>query len=214
MAWIGLATGGQAQNNSDDEFGLNDLLHQIAFEGASCVMLAGSVDTRIGPTSIDSLAVETGVAHALITEWARERAREHDIASDVLQRAGTPHADPPEPFLMILQHAQINCQNLDRYRNILQLELDQNVLPRSDTCALERLERADALERLTRLRFLIAEADDAIALGDYGAELVQLANAIARRNDITLDDLTGISSSREATERAVRLMPEALRPSD
>ncbi len=199
----GVIAAGVAQANPlfrapyDRPQSLNDIRLSIAWYGAACVRGASEIEVRGDAVSLESLAAETGVSLEQVQIWAAARDAEHDIAVDVLLRGGEPLRDPPEPFLTILRQGQSDCQDFERSRNVLQAAVDRGTMPEDIARPASGLRpEIEPLpfdtERRRRLEYVIRGVDEALAAGDFAADVEALLRVVSGRDEVTLDDLSDL----------------------
>ncbi len=173
---------------------LEEMRFAIAWYGAACLLGASEVDLYGDVIRLEDVAVESGVSVDRIRAMAEARATEHDIAVDVLRRGGEPLRDPPEPFLTILRQAQADCQDWERARRVVERELSTRRFPDvSPTRATALRGEIDPLpfdfERRQRLTAVIRGIDEALAAGDFGADVEALLQAVSGRANLSLADI-------------------------
>ena len=178
----------------DQPSSMEEVRFEIAWYGAACLLGASEVDLYGDVIRIEDVATESGVSVARIRAMAEARAAEHDIAVDVLRRGGEPLRDPPEPFLTILRQAQADCQDWERSRRVLERALSANRLPDVTPSRVAALrDDIDPLpfdfERRQRLTAVIRGIDEALAAGDFAADLEALLQAVSGRAGLTLSDM-------------------------
>ncbi|MEX3014876.1 hypothetical protein [Gymnodinialimonas hymeniacidonis] len=192
----------------------------IAWYGAACLLGASEVDLYGNIIRIEDVAEDSGVSVDRIRALSEARAAEHDIAVDVLRRGGEPLRDPPEPFLTILRQAQADCQDWDRSRRVLERELSADRLPDVSPPRVTALRddidpRPFDFERRQRLTAVIRGIDEALAAGDFAADLEGLLQAVSGRAGLTLEDVRhglGIYSLLPNIDPAEALATDLLLP--